>query len=93
MKTRLLKRVKEAAKYRAHITAMSCITNGFGRVVNMSASIGYGYAEEMHEFQGLYFPGMTEDEFDRAVLSKYWELHKNEYYAKYRRRKRNENND
>ena len=76
MKTRLWKRVKEAAKYRAHITAMNCITNGFGRVVSMSASIGYGYAD------------MTEDEFDRAVISKYWELHKDEYYAKYRRRKK-----
>lgn len=32
---------------------------------------------------------MSEDEFDRAVLLRYWELHKDEYYAKYRR-KRNE---
>lgn len=90
MKIRLWKKVKAAAKYRAHIDAMSCTTNCFGTITRRSVSIGYGIANEMKDYRGLYFSGMSEDEFDRAVLSRYWELHKDEYYAKYRKRKKNE---
>ena len=88
MKTRLWKRVKADAKYRAHINAMSCTTNCFGTIVRRSVSIGYGIANEMKDYRGLYFSGMSEDEFDRAVLLRYWELHKDKYYAKYRKNKK-----
>ncbi len=87
MKARLWKQVKAAAKYRAHINVTSCTINCFGTIIERSVSICYGFANEMKDYQGLYFSGMSEDEFDRAVLSRYWELHKDEYYAKYRRRK------
>ena len=90
MRTRLWKQVKAAAKYRAHIDAMSCTTNCFGTIIGRAVSIGYGITNEMKNYQGLYVNGMSADEFDRVVLSRYWGLHKDEYYAKYRR-KRNEN--
>lgn len=87
MKARLWKQVKAAAKYRAHMDVTSYTINCFGTIIGRSVSIGYGFANEMKDYQGLYFSGMSEDEFDRAVLSRYWELHKDEYYAKYRRKR------
>lgn len=87
MKARLWKQVKAAAKYRAHIDTMSRTIDCFGTIIRYSVSIGYGIANEMKDYQGLYFNGMSADEFERAVLLRYWELHKDEYYAKYRKRK------
>lgn len=85
MKIRLLRRIRKEANFRAHIIGLSCTSNGFGRVMGRSVSIGYGISEEAGDYKGLYHYGMTIEDYDWVVFKRYWELHRKYYYNKYRK--------
>jgi hypothetical protein len=77
MKVKLLKLVQCSAIFCAHINGVQCTDD-----VQTGCTIGYGSEKDYEYYTGIWQFDMTEEEFNRTILQKYWELHKNEY--KYR---------
>lgn len=84
MRTKLLKRVRSAAKYCAHIDRISYEWNAF-RITGWSASVGYATQKERDTYKDILSYGMNEQTFDRLVRQRYWELHRKEFIEKYRK--------
>lgn len=76
--------VRKRAKFRAHIESITWGWNAYC-ITDYSATVGYGIAEEKNDYDDILVWGMTEDKFNRLVELRYWELHKQEYYNKYKK--------
>lgn len=85
MKAKLLKLVRQRAKFRAHITSLTVEYIGSWRRIT-GAGIGYGIAEEKSLYEGIWHPQLDADAFDRKVRQRYWELNKEYYRMNYGKR-------
>lgn len=84
MKARLLRRVRENAKEWCHLNSITTTTTAFRSYVS-GYSIGYATEEARAMCAGIMDIYTTEEEFNRKVSHKYWEVKKYLYCKKNRK--------